>query len=442
MNMKDIIADKRYGRELSDEQINFFVKGVTSGDIPDYQTSALLMAIVLNGMNEREYSTLTMEMANSGDMLDLSFLTNKAVDKHSTGGVGDKCTPIVLSLAASFGVNLVKLTGKGLGFTGGTIDKFESIQGFNIFIDTKDFPRLVSENGMVISGQTPDLAPADKILYSLRDVTSTIDSIPLIASSIMSKKLAGGADAIVLDVTCGDGAFMKTPESAEELSNAMINIGKARGRDVTCVITSMYEPLGRSVGNVLEMMEVFETLSGRGPDDLVQVATTLAAYMIKSGNVEASSLSVEELISECKERLNNGTALEVFDRLIIGQGGQVYSSGSPVYKDYPAETAKIHAPVEGYITEIKADYIGNASVELGAGRLVKTDEIDYGAGITLYKKCGEFVKRGDVICALYKGKNSVIDEERLERAIDLVFDAFSFSDEKPEDKPHVIKVCK
>ena len=441
MNMRDIISDKKYHKELTDEQIDFFIKGVTDGSIPDYQISALLMAIVLNGMSDRETSSLTLKMRDSGSVLDLSFVNNKVVDKHSTGGVGDKCTPIVMSLVSSFGVKLVKLTGKGLGFTGGTIDKFESIEGFNIYIDTADFPRLVEENGMVISGQTPDLAPADRVLYALRDVTSTVDSIPLIASSIMSKKLAGGADTIVLDVTCGDGAFMKDLKSAEELSSAMIKIGNDSGVKVVCVISSMFEPLGRCVGNVLEMMEVYETLSGNGPEDLIDVACTLASYCVKYGDVEASSLPVEEIKKQCIERLKDGTALECFDRLIIGQGGMVRSSGSPLYKDYPTEVIKISATESGYISEIKADYIGNACVELGAGRLVKTDDIDVGAGITLYKKVGDKVKKGDIIVALYKGSKAQIDEDRLEAAMNLACDAFSYSEEPPVKHPNVLEIC-
>ena len=441
MNMRDIIAKKRYSEELTDEEIAFFIDGVTKGEIPDYQTSALLMAIVLNGMNDREMTTLTLEMANSGKTNDLSYIGSKAVDKHSTGGVGDKCTPIILPLVASFGIKTVKLSGRGLGFTGGTVDKFESIEGFNINVDSADFEKYVKENGMVISGQTPDLAPADKILYSLRDVTSTVDSIPLIASSIMSKKIAGGADAIVLDVTCGEGAFMKDLSQARELSNAMIKIGKLAGREVVCVITSMDEPLGRNVGNVLEMMEVFEVLQGKGEEDLIEVVTTLAAHMVKVSDAKENSMSVDEIKKLCRERLNDGTALEYYDKLLIGQGGLIHSTGSPIYKDYPTEVMRLTAPSDGYISAIKADMIGNASVELGAGRLKKTDAIDYGAGICIYKKIGDKVSKGDSICTLYKGKGSNIDEDRLEKAAELAFDAFVFTEDKPEVPSVVLDVC-
>lgn len=441
MNMRDIIAVKRYNKELSDEEIKFFVKGVTDGTIPDYQISALLMAIVLNGMSDREMTTLTLEMANSGEVNDLSFLGCKALDKHSTGGVGDKCTPLIMPLVNSFGINMVKLSGRGLGFTGGTVDKFESIEGFNCSIDPVDFPKMIESNGMLITGQTPNLAPADKILYALRDVTSTIDSIPLIASSIMSKKIAGGAKSIVLDVTCGDGAFMKTLDQARELSKAMISIGKLAGLDVVCVITSMDQPLGRSIGNTLEMMEVFETLTGNGAEDLVEVVTTLAAYMVKSSEVEESKLAIEEIKEMCKSRLSDGTALEYYDKLIIGQGGLVHSTGSPLYKDYPNQTLTLTAPCDGYITKIKADLIGNASVELGAGRLVKSDSIDFGAGISIHKKIGQKVSRGDTLCVLYKGKEAAIDEDRLEKAADLAYDAFEISDEKPADEKIILEVC-
>lgn len=441
MNMRDIIANKRYSKELSDEEIKFFIDGIVKGDIPDYQTSALLMAIVLNGMSDREMTTLTLEMAKSGDVNDLSFLGCKAVDKHSTGGVGDKCTPLLLPLVAAFGVKTVKLSGRGLGFTGGTVDKFESIEGFNCSVDTADFPKLIEQNGMLITGQTPNLAPADKILYALRDVTSTVDSIPLIASSIMSKKIAGGAKAIVLDVTCGEGAFMKTLDEARQLSKAMIAIGKLADRDVTCVITSMNQPLGKNIGNTLEMMEVFEVLTGKGEEDLVEVVTTLASYMIKSADVEASSKSIEELKSLCREKLSNGEILEYYDNLILGQGGMIRSSGSPLYKDYPTNILTLTAPIDGYISKIRADYIGNASVELGAGRLVKTDAIDFGAGISINKKIGDRVKRGDTLCVLYKGNLSEIDEDKLEKAADLAYDAFEIVPDKPEEEMIILDVC-
>ncbi len=440
MNMIDIISDKRYSRELSDEQIEFFINGVKDKSIPDYQISALLMAIVLNGMTPHEMTSLTMAMANSGKQNDLSYLDTIPVDKHSTGGVGDKCTPLILPLVASFGVKSVKLSGRGLGFTGGTVDKFESIEGFNCSIPVEDFPKLISKNGMVISGQTPELAPADKILYSLRDVTATIDSIPLIASSIMSKKIAGGAKAMVLDVTFGDGAFMKTIEDARKLANAMIDIGKLANRRVVCVLSSMAQPLGKNCGNVLEMQEVFEVLSGKASPDLLEVVSTISANMVMLSE-KNGEFSYDELKEECKKRLLDGTALGFYDDLIIGQGGMIHSTGSPIYKDYPDEVMRISAVEAGYVTAVHADKIGRACVLLGAGRLVKSDEIDFGAGISLYKKIGDPVKRGETVAVLFKGRNSTIDDEKVNLATDLAFDAFSYSSTPPVLENVIADVC-
>ena len=337
MNMRDIIIAKRDKNSLTDEQIKFFVEGVTDGSIPDYQISALLMAIVLNGMDEREMTTLTLEMAASGSQMDLSYLEGVPVDKHSTGGVGDKITPVLLPLIATFGVETVKLSGRGLGFTGGTVDKFESIKGFNIEVDSKDFPRLVKETGMVISGQTPDLAPADKILYALRDVTGTVDSIPLIASSIMSKKIAGGAKVIVLDVTCGSGAFMKDYKMAKELAEAMIKIGKLAGRKTVAVITDMDQPLGRFCGNILEMQEVFDTVTGKGEEDVIEVVTELAYHLITLAGKDAG-MSEDVLRNEIRARLSDGSCYEKFKALIKSQGGELSPSGYPVYVDRPFDS--------------------------------------------------------------------------------------------------------
>ncbi len=433
MNFVDIILDKRYGRALSDEQIRFFVKGVTDKTIPDYQISALLMAIVLNGMDAREMTTLTMEMAHSGQMNDLSYVDGVAVDKHSTGGVGDKITPLVLPLCATFDVKSVKLSGRGLGFTGGTVDKFESIKGFNVQVSQEDFPRYIKETGMVISGQTPDLAPADKILYALRDVTGTVDSIPLIASSIMSKKIAGGAEAIVLDVTCGSGAFMKDREHAEQLARAMISIGELAGRKTVAVITDMDQPLGRTCGNVLEMQEVHEVLIGRGSEDVIEVACELTAQMVKLAGKDMG-LSHDELIAECRRRLTDGTALAKYYDLIISQGGTILESGAPLYVEKPFEEMQVSAFDSGYISRIEADVIGHASVLLGAGRLTKTDEIDPGAGICFYRKVGDRVSRGDVLCSLWRGEEHRIDDEKLFDIMEMVSDAITISEEKP--KPH------
>ncbi len=441
MNMQDIILKKRYGNALSDDDIDFFIKGVVDKSIPDYQISALLMAIVLNGMNDHEMTELTIKMAESGRQNDLSYINGIPVDKHSTGGVGDKCTPLVMPLVATFGVSTVKLSGRGLGFTGGTVDKFESIEGFNVEVPMSEFPELIKKCNMAISGQTPDLAPADKVLYSLRDVTGTIDSIPLIASSIMSKKIAGGAHGIVLDVTCGHGAFMKNKEEAIKLSEAMIRIGKLAGREVVAVITDMNQPLGRNVGNVIEMQEVFEILSGKHISDVEDVVCALAANMVMLAG-KNDSMSMDELFAECKLRLTDGRALEKYKELILSQGGHINSNGSPVYVDYPNECMRISASQDGYISAIKADMIGKASVALGAGRKVKTDEIDYGAGIGFYVKVGDYVKRGDALCALYLGGNHADEDDRLFEATEIISEAYEYSDVKPDITPSVIEVLK
>ena len=439
MNMRDIIIAKRDKNSLTDEQIKFFVEGVTNGSIPDYQISALLMAIVLNGMDEREMTTLTLEMAASGSQMDLSYLDGVPVDKHSTGGVGDKITPILLPLIATFGVETVKLSGRGLGFTGGTVDKFESIKGFNVEVDSKDFPGLVKETGMVISGQTPDLAPADKILYALRDVTGTVDSIPLIASSIMSKKIAGGAKVIVLDVTCGSGAFMKDYKMARELAEAMIKIGKLAGRKTVAVITDMDQPLGRFCGNILEMQEVFDTVTGKGEEDVIEVVTELAFHLITLAGKDAA-MSPEVLRNEIRARLSDGSCYEKFKELIRAQGGELSPSGYPVYVDKPFDCMHVNSPDSGYVQGMRADLVGQASVLLGAGRLAKTDSIDYGAGIGFFVKIGDKVERGDSLCALYQGENSNLSEERLFDAMDLILEAYEIGPNPPEKKAAILDV--
>ena len=439
MNIRDIIIDKRDKKSLTDEQIRFFVRGVTDKTIPDYQISALLMAIVLNGMDEREMTTLTLEMAASGSQMDLSYLESVPVDKHSTGGVGDKITPVLLPLIATFGVETVKLSGRGLGFTGGTVDKFESIKGFNVEVDSKEFPRLVKETGMVISGQTPDLAPADKILYSLRDVTGTVDSIPLIASSIMSKKIAGGAKVIVLDVTCGSGAFMKDYKMAKELAEAMIKIGKLAGRKTVAVITDMDQPLGRFCGNILEMQEVFDTVTGKGEEDVIEVVTELAFHLITLAGKD-SGMSPEVLSSEIRARLADGSCYEKFKTLIKSQGGELSPSGYPIFVDKPFDSMHVNSPEAGYVQRMRADLIGQASVLLGAGRLEKTDKIDYGAGIGFFVKTGDRVERGDSLCALYLGENSNLPEDRLFDAMDLILEAYEIGPNPPEKKAAILDV--
>ncbi len=439
MSFVNIIEKKRYGNELSDDEIRTFVTGVTDGSIPDYQISALLMAIVLNGMNDREMTTLTLAMADSGERGDLSFCEGIPVDKHSTGGVGDKVTPILLPLLATFDITSVKLSGRGLGFTGGTIDKFESIKGFNTSIAPEQFPELIRESGMVLSAQTPNLAPADKVLYALRDVTGTVDSIPLIASSIMSKKIAGGAKALVLDVTCGSGAFMKTRDRAEQLAEAMINIGKLAGIKTVVVITDMDKPLGRTCGNTLEMQEVMETLTGRGDPDVVRVVSTLAVQLIKlSGKTEG--MDDAALYDLCTSRISDGTVLAKFIELIASQGGVVTMQGGPVYREIPHEAMRVTSPESGYIKSMKTDEIGNLSVMLGAGRMKKTDEIDYGAGICFYAKTGDKVRRGDVLCSLCHGAGRNVPEELLFDVMEKIYDCYEFSEEPVPKTDPIIKI--
>ena len=439
MDMVDIILTKRFGKELSKEQIAWFVSGVTDKSIPDYQISALLMAIVLNGMTDREMTELTMRMAYSGDVCDLSGIPGKKVDKHSSGGVGDKCTLIVLPMVASMGIPVAKLSGRGLGFTGGTIDKLESITGFQTSIPVSEFVSQIGRIGMVLSGQTPELAPADKVLYALRDVTGTVQSIPLIASSIMSKKIAGGADAIVLDVTCGSGAFMKDEESARELSKAMIQIGSIAGRPVTCVITSMEQPLGRAVGNTMEVMEAYDTLSGKGPHDVREVCCTLAASMLMRSDL-AANLTFEKAFAMAEESLDNGSAMKSFEKFITTQGGVMKEDGQPLYTDLPVECGAILAEKDGYITRLDALSIGESSMHLGAGRRKKGDSIDMGAGILLEKKVGDPVKAGDVIARLYKGTRSGIGDSAIRNATELAKSAIEIAAEKPAAPKEILAI--
>jgi len=426
MDMLEIILAKRFSQELSAEQISYFVKGVTDKSIPDYQISALLMAIVLNGMTKQEMTELTMEMAFSGEVCDLSQIPGIKVDKHSSGGVGDKCTLIVLPIAAACGIPIAKLSGRGLGFTGGTIDKLESIKGFQTSIPISSFVDQINKAGMVLSGQTPELAPADKYLYALRDVTGTVQSIPLIASSIMSKKIAGGADAIVLDITCGSGAFMKDEQSARDLSMAMIQIGKIAGRPVTCVISSMDQPLGRAVGNAIEVMEAYDTLGGKGSKDVNEVCFTLAAAMIRRSDI-GKDLSFEEAFAMAEKTIQNGSAKISFEKFITAQGGSVHKNGSPVYTERPIVCAELTVKEDGYIARLDALLIGEASMHLGAGRKQKGDVIDMGAGISLVRKIGDFVNAGDRIALLYKGAKSQIDKVSIAHALSLAEAAVELS---------------
>ena len=409
MNIQEIIARKRDKKELRKEEIEFFIEEYTKGNIADYQASALIMAIYINGMSEEETTNLALAMANSGDILDLSDLGN-VVDKHSTGGVGDKVTLILAPIIASIGVPIAKMSGRGLGYTGGTIDKLESIPGYNVNISEEKFKENVKKIGISLIGQTINLAPADKKIYSLRDATSTTESIPLIASSIMSKKIAAGANKIVLDVTYGSGAFMKTKERAQELSNTMIKIGKLAKREVVAILTPMEEPLGRNVGNTLEVIEAVEALKGNIEEDVKEVVLELGSNMIK---LAGKGENLEENKLKMMQNIKNGKALSKFKELVKNQGGDV----SYIEDTNKLKKAKYIIPVkiekEGIIKELKAEEIGKLSVFLGAGRMKKEDKIVVEAGIVLNKKIGDKVKRGEIVAYIHAN-----DEKKAKEAVE------------------------
>jgi len=428
--MYDIIKHKRDGEELSRREIEFFVNGFTGGDIPDYQVSAMAMAIFLKGMSEREIADLTLIMAHSGDVMDLSRIKGFKVDKHSTGGVGDKTTIVVGAMVASCGIPVAKMSGRGLGHTGGTIDKLESFPGFRTSLSEDEFYDNVNNIGFAIAGQTGNLAPADKKLYALRDVTATVESIPLIASSIMSKKIAAGADAIVLDVKCGDGAFMKDIDSARALAKEMVAIGSNVGKKTVAIISDMEQPLGFNVGNSLEVIEAIETLKGRGPADFFKVSLTLATYMLILAGKAKDEDEAENILNEA---ISSGRALDILRKMVAAQGGDAraiddYSilPGAKLSKEYKASSS-------GYVSRIACEETGECCVVLGAGRETKESEIDLGVGIVLSKKVGDKVNVGDVLATLYAN-----DEKRLDEAVKRFEGVYHISEETPE-KPLLIK---
>lgn len=398
MRMVDIIEKKRDGQALDKDEIEFFINGYTNGEIPDYQASSLAMAIYFQDMNDDERAALTMAMVNSGDVIDLSAINGMKVDKHSTGGVGDTTTLVLAPLVASVGVPVAKMSGRGLGHTGGTIDKLESVKGFHIEISEDKFVKLVNESKVAVIGQTGNLTPADKKLYGLRDVTGTVNSIPLIASSIMSKKIAAGADAIVLDVKTGNGAFMKTLEDAEALARAMVNIGNNVGRNTMAIISDMGQPLGNAIGNALEVKEAIETLQSKGPKDLTELVMTLGSQMVVVGG-KAKDLDEARLLLE--KAINDGSALEAFRTFLENQDGD----GSVVddVNRLPQARFQIDLPSQksGTVTEIIANEIGVASMMLGAGRQTKEDDIDLSVGIVLNKKVGDFVSEGESLLTIH-----------------------------------------
>ena len=391
MRTVDLIQKKRDGQELSSNEIQWLIEGYVAGTVPDYQMSAFAMAVYFQGMTTREISDLTMNMVKTGQEFDLSAIDGVKVDKHSTGGVGDKVTLILAPLVASFDVPVAKMSGRGLGHTGGTIDKLESIKGFQIERSQDEFIKQVQDIGVSVIGQSDQLVKADKLLYALRDVTATVDTIPLIASSVMSKKIAAGADAILLDVTVGEGAFMKTVDEARQLAQTMVNLGKAVGRKTVAVITDMSQPLGRAIGNRLEILEALEILQGKGRQDISNFICELAQIMLSLANVEKT-------IEEVKQHLENGKALKKFEEMVVAQGGDLEDLYRPVKVDHVVE---IPAQEDGLIAELPAMEFGFFAMRLGVGRAVKTDALDYETGIVFEKKVGESVKKGEIVAKVY-----------------------------------------
>lgn len=423
MRMYDIIMNKRNGKELTKQEIEFFVKGVTDGSIPDYQISALLMAIYFNGMTDVETATLTSYMAQSGDMVDLSSIEGIKVDKHSTGGVGDKTTLVIAPIVAACGVKVAKMSGRGLGHTGGTVDKLESIPNFQTALDREHFFKVVNETGLSVIGQSGNLAPADKKLYALRDVTATVESIPLIAASIMSKKIAAGSDCILLDVKTGSGAFMKTLDDSIALAQAMVAIGENVGRHTIALITDMDIPLGYAIGNSLEVIESVETLKGRGPKDLTEVCIELATNMLYL----AQKGSMEECRAMVKRVIEDGSALERLKAMVKAQGGDVSVIEDTDNFAKAPFSHDVVAQKSGYITHMDTEKCGISSVVLGAGRETKESDIDFSAGIMLKAKYGAYVQQGDVIATLYSS-----DTTKFSAAEELFQSAITISDIQPE----------
>lgn len=428
MRMYDIIKKKRDGGELTTEEIKYFIGGVTDGSIPDYQTSALCMAIYFRGMSVRETCDLTFAVRDSGDRLDFSAIDGIRVDKHSTGGVGDKTSLVVAPIVASFGVKVAKMSGRGLGHTGGTVDKLEAIEGFKTTLSDEDFIKQVNDIGFAIVGQSKQFAPADKKLYALRDVTATVDSMPLIAASIMGKKLAADDDCIVLDVKTGSGSFMKSVEDSKALARLMVDIGKNAGKKTMALITNMDRPLGYAIGNSLEVIEAVDTLNGHGPQDFTEVCLTLAAYML--------SLAGKGNVDDCKnlaaQAIADGSALNTFKQMVKAQGGDVKLIENTANFKTAKYSYAVKSTVGGYICKVNTEAYGLASLALGAGRNTVEDVIDYSAGIMLRRKTGDFVKAGEEIATLYAN-----DKTKFAVAEKLLLSATLLQDEKPQDEPLV-----
>ena len=436
MRMFDIISKKKYGEVLSKEEIDYVIKGYTEGTIPDYQMSALLMAIYFEGMTYEETSLMTLAMAYSGDRLDLSGIDGINVDKHSTGGVGDKTTLILAPIVAACGGKVAKMSGRGLGNTGGTIDKLESIPGFRTALTEEEFIKNVNETGLALTGQTGNLAPADKKIYALRDVTASVDSIPLIASSIMSKKIASGADAIVLDVKVGNGAFMKNMQDAEKLAKQMVMIGTNSGRNTIAVISDMNEPLGYAVGNALEVKEAVDTLKGRGPEDVVELCLELGAQMLIASEITDDRQAAVDML---KKSIEDGSAYAKFAEFVKRQGGDVSvldDCDSIINASYIVNVVSENS---GYVSSIQSELIGETAMILGGGRQNKGDDIDHSVGVVLSKKVGDKVDKGDVIATIYAN-----DKDKIEAANELIVKAFAIQKEIVDTYPLIKRIisCK
>lgn len=430
--MVNIIRKKKEGLELTTDEIQFVIDGFVKDSIPDYQISSLLMAICFQGLNGRETSILTEAMMRSGEIIDLSSIPGIKVDKHSTGGVGDKTTLILGPLVAAAGVPVAKMSGRGLGHTGGTLDKLESISGIQVEMSKEAFIDKIRKHGIAVCGQNATLVPADKKLYALRDVTGTVDNVSLIASSVMSKKLACGADAMVIDIKVGEGAYMKNVEEAEKLAAMIIAIGQNMGREVRTVLTSMREPLGYTIGNSLEVVEAVETLKGLGPDDLTELCLELGAHMLILGKIE-----VDHSLARKKLRLliDSGAALEKFKEMVIAQNGDIGFVDNPELLPRSKYSFELKSKKEGYVSHLDAENVGLASLKLGAGRVTKTSVIDYGAGIILKKKIGDKVEVNETVAILFSNK-----ESNFEHASVLLEDAFSYSPHKVEEEKLILKV--
>ena len=429
MQMNDLIVKKRDGGELTTEEIQWMIRGFVDGAVPDYQMSAMAMAIYFRGMNRRETLDLTLAMLHSGETIDLSGVSGVKADKHSTGGVGDKTSLVLVPMMAACGVKMAKMSGRGLGHTGGTIDKLESFPGFDTALTMEQFFHNVETVGMVISGQSANLDPADKKLYALRDVTGTVPSIPLIASSIMSKKLAAGADVIVLDVKCGAGSFMRTPEQARELATEMVEIGKGAGRNTVAVITDMDEPLGNAVGNALEVREAIDALNGAEPGELMELCYTLGSAMLTAGGIAADDAAARAMMQNA---IQSGAALRKLKTLIEAQGGDASAIDDP--KLLPTAPVQVEATskVEGYVNQIDAADVGVVSMHLGGGRATKESEIDLRVGLVLHKKVGDYVNLGESLGTIHAA-----DEISAEEAVKLLRGCYHIEQDPPEKTPFI-----